>query len=763
MVSRRSISSRDVRAARLAAALSVLLTALGLAFALGGLGTGNALAAEGEACPNEQLRQESNLNQSTGRPYSTELPDCRAYEQVTPAEKGQANINGEYEGGLGVKPFQEAAADGEGIMYGAGDALPGDTSGQFYGQESAFRSAGGWLTTSLSAPHGGDADFTTFSPNLSCAGDETVEPMEALSSGAPAPLPAGETTEEVQNLYVWNRATGAYTLISNANPTNRLYINPLSTNYDFYQIYGMTEDCSRVVFATEYRLLANAPSSGPGLYEWDNGELRLVSQLPDETVSPVKGFMPSEEYPLVGAFSHDGTRVFFTGTSDGPTDAGSEEVFMREGTSTMEVSQSQTATRDLGAAFQAASSEGTQVLFLANYGLTSNSSGSGTDLYDYNTETRALTDISADSNPSDLGGAQVKGVLGLSQDASYVYFSALGQLPASNSAGSNSEAENNRHGESNIYVWHDGRLGYVATMSPENNLLRRGIVLSSRVTPDGRYLLLSSPKKLTMYNNINAEGRPVEELYLYSAQTESLTCISCNPGGARPLGGSETSIEGFNNGYAPRNLSDDGDQVFFTSSDSLAAGATAGRNAYEWEREGVGSCTESEARAPAEYSGGCIYLLAAGGSLLDASANGDGVFVASHLSFVAQDTDGSEDVYEVRVDGGFPAPKVSSCVGEECQGELNAPLSFSVPGSTGAPLVGNAAPPGETRNPAKPAPRSISTRAQKLAQALRQCKKKARKKRTACDRQARKKYGAKAKSKSKTKSANKKSSGKGSK
>ena len=43
-----------------------------------------AVATEGPGCPNEQLRAESNLNPNTDLPYSTELPDCRAYEMVSP-------------------------------------------------------------------------------------------------------------------------------------------------------------------------------------------------------------------------------------------------------------------------------------------------------------------------------------------------------------------------------------------------------------------------------------------------------------------------------------------------------------------------------------------------------------------------------------------------------------------------------------------------------------------------------------------------------
>lgn len=47
----------------------------------------SALASEG--CPNEQVRAESKVDPATGQPYSLSLPECRAYEMVTPLEKQQ--------------------------------------------------------------------------------------------------------------------------------------------------------------------------------------------------------------------------------------------------------------------------------------------------------------------------------------------------------------------------------------------------------------------------------------------------------------------------------------------------------------------------------------------------------------------------------------------------------------------------------------------------------------------------------------------------
>ena len=77
MIGRTMVSAR--RALASVSVLGLLACVLALV-----LSASPAMAAE---CPNEQLRKESNVDPSTGRPFSTELPDCRAYEMVSPLEK----------------------------------------------------------------------------------------------------------------------------------------------------------------------------------------------------------------------------------------------------------------------------------------------------------------------------------------------------------------------------------------------------------------------------------------------------------------------------------------------------------------------------------------------------------------------------------------------------------------------------------------------------------------------------------------------------
>jgi hypothetical protein len=209
-------------------------------------------------------------------------------------------------------------------------------------------------------------------------------------------------------------------------------------------------------------------------------------------------------------------------------------------------------------------------------------------------------------------------------------------------------------------------------------------------------------------------------------------------------------VGAISNGYVPRLLSEDGERVFFTSADKLtprAVAAGSSLNTYEWEREGIdASCPALEHPA---ISGGCVFLLATGSKfLLDATPDGDDVFVGTAVPLVSQDVDGFRDVYDIRVDGGFPALAMAECAGEACQGALNEALAFASPASAGAPKVGNAAAQPEVKAVKEAKPKAL-TRAQKLAAALKACREKSRRKRAVCESQARRKYQAKVKSKKK--------------
>ena len=104
--------------------------------------------------------------------------------------------------------------------------------------------------------------------------------------------------------------------------------------------------------------------------------------------------------------------------------------------------------------------------------------------------------------------------------------------------------------------------------------------------------------------------------------------------------------------YPGRPLSDDGNRLFFEAFDALAPQDTNGvGDVYEWEAQGSGSC---------QKAGGCISLISTGKSpeeskFVDASANGDDVFISTDSSLLPQDP-GLIDIYDAHANGGFPPP-----------------------------------------------------------------------------------------------------------
>jgi hypothetical protein len=383
----------------------------------------------------------------------------------------------------------------------------------------------------------------------------------------------------------------------------------------------------------------------------------------------------------------------------------------------------------------------------------------GNDLYEYNLATGQLTDLTVDHNASDPLRADVQGVVGASENGEYVYFVADGVLTNEpNARGEHATSGDCDKGAlageksvigCNLYLRHAGVTTFIATLSAEDNLdegnetagdwLPSLGLRSAEVTSDGHSVVFMSVRSLTGYEN---EG--LGEVYLYNIDTDRVVCVSCDPSGERPvLARSGRQVGGFlprsnSDTLLHRWVSEDGTRVFFESPQALVPQATNGQlDVYEWERAGApgGSCP---AGAP---SGGCIYLLSGGTSasssyLLDASANGDDVFISTRAQLVPQDKSENYHVYDVRVGAAQP-PAAPACSGTGCQGVPGAPPIFATPASVTADGPGNLPPPPVI----KPKP---ETSAQKLAKALESCRKvRSRTRRGACEKRARARYDTK--------------------
>jgi hypothetical protein len=649
------------------------------------------------------------------RSFTTEeaasgLPDGRAYEMVTPADKnsGQLQVIPGSDGRFGG---EFAAVDGSRMAF---MTLEANSSAQFAGLSFlAARGAGGWSSQGQVPPQSTEGGF------FLCPGFSTLIPAYAsdlsknlfadgyfqqFGCGHDDPaLVAGEP-QGVQNLFVHDNRSGSYQLVS-VNPVSG---SPADANYD-----ASTPDLSHVVFDESAQLTAGAPSGEDDLYDWSGGSVRLVSSLSGASIAG--GHEVAND---LHAISADGSKIFFQ--------AGGDLYVRKDGAQTSQVDASQGSGPGGGGRFWVASVDGEAVFFTddASAGLTGDTvPGSGQNLYRYDVGTGHLTDLTPG------GEASVSGVSGIADDGSYVYFVATGSLASGAIAG-----------QPNLYVTHAGATAFIATLPPSESCdWEVGRVFDcARVSSDGTHIAFGSYTSLT---SIDTAGNI--EIYLYDARTRALACASCSHRGLATTGAAAISTAMPDSFFAvsfvyslPGNLSADGSRMFFNTSQPLVARDTDGtRDVYEYEQDGSGSC---------KTAGGCTYLISSGvdpteSIFLGASANGDDVFFSTGHELLPQDIDGSTDIYDARVNGGFaPSAAPAPCAGEGCRGPTVSPPSlgpaasatFAGPGNLVAPVVAPVV-------KSKPL-----TRAQQLAKALGACRKKPKKRRHGCEVQAKRRFGA---------------------
>ena len=163
-----------------------------------------------------------------------------------------------------------------------------------------------------------------------------------------------------------------------------------------------------------------------------------------------------------------------------------------------------------------------------------------------------------------------------------------------------------------------GRLSNEDAPEWEGNKQADSAFLTARVSPNGRYLAFMSAASITGYDNTDQlSGKPDEEVFLFDASSSSLTCVSCDPSGSRPIGVLDTEGAGEGLGLVvdrrkvwfghwlagsipgwtaenlvsalvqPRYLSDNG-RVYFNSPDTLVTRAANHKeNVYEYEPTGA--------------------------------------------------------------------------------------------------------------------------------------------------------------------------------
>ncbi len=608
-----------------------------------------------ETCPNEEFRVGA----------SAKLPECRAYELVTPPFK-EAAITALSGGYVGSEGFAGMSVDGSHVDVTSIGNL-GDSQGGLEGNSYELtRIESGWTEQTIELPA---TQFRASEPI-----DTTPELGAVLS----------EARANEQSIYAkdfWLReADGVLRDLGPFEPPADT-AGPPGPGFGEVSIpergefLGASEDLSHVVFVSP----ASWPGDGGGtLYEYtvgQSGPPALISVEPDGEPcgANFNGYLEKS------GVSADGSTVFFQCSG---------EMFARVDESrTVAISEPSAADCSAcdtspgvrtEASFSGASADGSKVFFVTERPLLGDDRSENVYEYDFDAAAAGPGDpdgrmVRVSGGDWGPGGAQVQGdEIKVSGDGSHVYFIALGALRGA----SNNRGELPREGESNLYVFdtETGTTSFIATLpSSDASEFQSGfnVVTETKptVTPDGQFLVFLSSADLTPGDTSTAE-----QVFEYDAQTSDLVRVSIGQNGFNDNGNTDT----FNAGIPPEGLhmplavSDDGAYVVFQSIDGLTPGALNG-----------------EANNVYEYHDGNVYLISDGQDntsvvrVRGLSPSGQDIFFETADRLVPQDLDTQEDLYDARIDGGFPAPVslLPSCTGDACQGPLSpAPVLLS-PGS----------------------------------------------------------------------------------
>ncbi len=640
---------------------------------------------------------------------AVQLPDNRAWEQVTPADKNGGDLGNLFFQNRKVPGLSETISGTE-VRGGAaiqssenGDRIsfitslsafanPGGAKAQL-GNYLSERSAEGWRTRNIDPPYApaealfSNPVFMSFDDSLSKV--VHLRPFDQTSFAADAP-------KGVDGYYVHDLDDGSFRFLwgfaQQGNVRSSFAADALASE-DFSHVV-QRYDVGPKFIGTAEGTFVGQPFGLYERYETGDGsfDTRMASILPDGT--PVDGDLGGGDYgPNENALSRDGARIVFEALAVG-CPAGAEtmqvqgftcgpgpapQLYMREnGTATRWISDyAPGVPLDPEAGpmqhYWGADPDVEHVFFTSQTRLTADSTashdggdgfttGSHGDLYRYDVEANGgageLIDITVDDSRPE--GAQVIGVLGNSENGERIYFAARSnQL----------DGEQGVAGQANLYLW-DNNGGsptttYIATLrapdgSPEGddraNWVNVTYERSSEVTPSGD-ILFTSKNQLTGFDNAGHN-----QVYVYDVEGERLTCASCfgeEPATrdafvphARMMTMPSASIH-------HHSLSGDGRWAFFNTRASLVARDTNGQiDAYRFDAASgrVALLSSGQSSKPSYFQG--------------ASPDGEDAFFITHERLVQSDVDGNADIYDARVNGGIASQSrtpVVPCEGDACQ------------------------------------------------------------------------------------------------
>ncbi len=699
-------------------------------------------------CPNESLRTELG---------SAQLPDCRAYELVSPSAKNGWVLN-------------VVSANGSHAILSSLGGFTGSNQTAVVSFYDSERTPAGWVTSPFVEPTGLAPPVPSYAEYLGLESQDLTKGLFVYALAST--LVPGEN-----NLYVWNLPDGMPIEVGPAFSQAGLKSNPVpfvremsppsasgDLKHVLFEVPGTPSSSSidylwpgdstvpnpngsGFISLYEYEYTGPAKSSPivPMMVGLDDND-RQISQCGTSLGFPSNGlfdnlYSADETYNAISSESSaEDSRVFFTaaactgGIGYGPS---ADQLYARINGGNSNESHTTAISRPTtglagdcmacnvdepiggttegsvgeGAIFQGASEDGDRVFFLTSHALLKSDGDGTTDLYMYDFRGpphEKIIQVSAggigDTTPGK--GALVQGVARISGDGSHVYFVAQGVLTTvGNSVGDQAQI-----GANNLYVYErDGRYpaGHIAFVgaldSGDHEDWQQKDFRPVDTTPDGHFLVFTSRADLT-----RDDTSSVPQVFEYDAEAETLVRVSIGDNGFNNNGNTsiyEATIAhpsyyvNANPGPQLTSVSDNGAIVVFQSSAALTSRAIVGfPNMYEYHGGVVSLLSDGQDRTTGQ--GGFPSV-----SLVGMDDTGANVFITTADQLVEQDGDTTLDVYDARIGGGFSPPTTPGCSGDACQGALASIPGFSDPSSTTQVAGENAIeapPPPAARPKAKP-------------------------------------------------------------
>ena len=657
-----------------------------------------------EPCPNQVARQQTGAGS---------LPDCRAYELVSPGHAGTAVL---HPGG----PFSAYATSPARFGFEAAvNAIPGPWNAEnlLTDRYVATRGTNGWTTQYV----GGDAD------QFGLGGQPLTYTREIYGDLGLSQFIAWKTPFNGGGPFMAPYVKNASGITTGQLPTNAAEVPGATDGATWVGDVQPSGDFSHYFFSSAN--LAFAPggvTSGVGsVYDNNVGEgsVSIASKTPGGSDIQAEPQNISNGFLQLAGASDDGTHVLIASPKTGvcgrslcgeganacndPKTQETEQCLLQPGHLYMRVGGVVTYDVSLGhvVQYEGMTDDGSEVFFTSSEQITGDDSDSSIDLYVWRESSDSVTRLSTGSggvgNTNACAATWIKGC-GVAVVPKADPVDAYGN-PANNPPSDNSIAgldgavyfyspeqlagsDGGVPGRRNLFVARHGAVHFVAAIDTENPITRM------QVTPSGRFGAFITSSRLTPYDNAG-----YEMMYRFDDQTGELICASCNLSGKS----STVDVEGSQNGLF---LSEPG-SAFFATVDALVEDDSNGTvDVYEFTNSKprlitTGVTGSDEGANPPNPPG-----------LIGVSNNGTDVYFSTLETLVPEDHNGSFlKFYDARTGGGFPAvAEVAPCAAaDECHGASSEAVT--------APRLGSIAGLGGTGNASQSRCTEVAGHARRLA------------------------------------------------